>query len=395
MTLLKNRVLIVDDTPANLVVLGEALTDDYEVIVATSGKIAIDKAVSLHPDLILLDIMMPGMNGYEVLKSLKENTSTQKIPVIFITAKNSEEDEVKGFALGAVDYITKPFSLSIVRARVKTQLELKAKTEQVEQLYIRLNEEIDKARLIHERTIMYEIPELEEIALSFYYHPAQILGGDYYNIIVEDSKLICYISDVSGHGMEGVIISAFIKESIESYIVLKKENIAPKKILKHLHRQYMRDNYPEDYFVCIFLMIIDLNTMEALYASAGFQDQPLVFTGEEEKTCLTTQGLPISNVIPEELMDFQEERFILTPGTTLFISTDGLTEQVSEKGVQYSQRLKEIFYRNCHLPPDSIKQMVNDDFYAFNNGSIQGVDDITFGIIQRKRCQGVEPYENI
>ncbi len=132
---LKQTVLIVDDVPMNIKILGDALKADYSVRFATNGQKALDIITSdSPPDLVLLDIMMPGMNGYEVCQKLKADKQTQNIPVIFITAMSQEEDETKGLELGAVDYITKPFSLPIVKIRVKTHLELKRHRDMLEHL---------------------------------------------------------------------------------------------------------------------------------------------------------------------------------------------------------------------------------------------------------------------
>ena len=120
-------VLVVDDTPDNLALMSELLGERYRVKVANSGERALKAAQSEPvPDLVLLDIMMPGMDGYEVCRQLKASAATQGIPVIFLTARADTEDERKGFELGAVDYITKPVSPPIVQARVHTHLALKA-----------------------------------------------------------------------------------------------------------------------------------------------------------------------------------------------------------------------------------------------------------------------------
>lgn len=119
-------ILIVDDMVQNLSVLGELLQGHYRVRAANSGERALRAAsMAPRPDLILLDVMMPGMDGYEVLRRLRADAATRDIPVIFITAMDSAENEEQGLALGAVDYITKPFSPPVVLARVRTQLELK------------------------------------------------------------------------------------------------------------------------------------------------------------------------------------------------------------------------------------------------------------------------------
>jgi len=120
------RILIVDDAPRNISLLGELLKDKYQIQVANSGEKALRIAQEdTQLDLVLLDVMMPKMDGYEVCERLKKDERTRKIPIIFITGKDREQDEIKGFELGAVDYITKPFNPVIVRARVKTHLELK------------------------------------------------------------------------------------------------------------------------------------------------------------------------------------------------------------------------------------------------------------------------------
>ncbi len=127
----KNKILFVDDDPTNIRILLEVLKNDYKIIFARNGPEAIKLANDSLPDLILLDIMMPDMDGYEVCRQLKANDKTSDIPVIFATALTEEEDEEKGFNLGAVDYITKPFSLPIVKVRIKTQLELKKRRDQL------------------------------------------------------------------------------------------------------------------------------------------------------------------------------------------------------------------------------------------------------------------------
>lgn len=123
----KPTILVVDDAPANLTLMTDLLKDDYQVKLATGGERAL-KLAALHPppDLILLDVMMPGMDGYEVCQRLKTEPRTRDIPVIFLTSKRGMEDERKGLDMGAVDYITKPISPPIVLARVKNHLALKA-----------------------------------------------------------------------------------------------------------------------------------------------------------------------------------------------------------------------------------------------------------------------------
>ncbi len=136
----KLRVLVVDDTPENVDVLAGILKDDYQVSVALNGAKALQIARSANPpDIMLLDVMMPEMDGYEVCKTLKADPETQNIPIFFVTAKTEVEDETKGFDLGAVDYISKPISPAVVLARVRTHLALKESRSQLEQLSLKLS----------------------------------------------------------------------------------------------------------------------------------------------------------------------------------------------------------------------------------------------------------------
>ncbi len=121
---MRPKLLLVDDEPINLQVLRQVLQDDYRLFFAKDGDKALELAARERPDLLLLDVMMPGMTGYEVCTRLKQNPATAAIPVIFVTALADVDDEARGFEVGAVDYITKPISPPIVRARVRTHLSL-------------------------------------------------------------------------------------------------------------------------------------------------------------------------------------------------------------------------------------------------------------------------------
>ncbi len=121
----RQKILIVDDEPINIEILSEILDADYDVYFATSGKAALEVAPEEKPDIILLDIMMPGMDGFEVCRRLKADPRTEDIPIVFISARNQVADEAEGLAIGAIDYLTKPVNPPIVKIRVKNHLELK------------------------------------------------------------------------------------------------------------------------------------------------------------------------------------------------------------------------------------------------------------------------------
>ena len=211
----KQRILVVDDTPANIKVLNELLRDQYHVSVATSGPKGLEIAASENmPDLILLDIMMPDMDGYEVIKKLKENPKTEKIPVLFITAKGEVEDETLGLSLGAVDYIRKPISPPIVKARVKTHMSLHLYQENLEDLVAARTEQLRNGYVdtVHRLTLASEYKDedtgLHIRRVSFYTQElAKRLGMD--STFVET---IFYASPMHDIGKVAIPDSVLLKQ---------------------------------------------------------------------------------------------------------------------------------------------------------------------------------------
>ncbi len=144
----KKKIMIVDDVPENIQVLIESLKDEYSIIAATNGEKALKLSIiDPLPEIILLDVMMPGIDGYELCRRLKDNNITADIPVMFITTLNEDMNEERGLDLGAVDYITKPINPSIVKKRIKNQIELKQHRDHLELLVKKRTAEIDETRL--------------------------------------------------------------------------------------------------------------------------------------------------------------------------------------------------------------------------------------------------------
>lgn len=172
MNLERHKILVVDDVPLNIEMLNSMLRNDYDMYFAINGQDALNTAAAVAPHLILLDIMMPGMDGYQVCRSLKKDPALRDIPVIFITAMDRAEDETQGLELGAVDYVTKPFNPAIVKLRVKNQLELKRQRDALSlktaELH-RTNEALQKANdALEDRRIELEKANrlLEKMAIE-------------------------------------------------------------------------------------------------------------------------------------------------------------------------------------------------------------------------------------
>lgn len=268
--------------------------------------------------------------------------------------------------------------------RLQAERTLASYTKEMEGLYQQLNQEMDKARQVHERLLPRSLPMVEGIDAAAHYQPAQKLGGDFYDMIKVDNKLVLYLSDVSGHGLDGCMLSLFVKHTVKSYLTFSQpEEITPGRIIQYLACQFNEEDYPQEYFICIFLAVLDLETLEMTYTGAGFQDTPYVKMGNGEERQLKSRGLFISNNFPVDLIDISPEQIQLTPMTTLFFTTDGLTEE-GVPGTLYRHRLPKVFYQNAQHSPQEIARSVVEDFQEFNQGSLQGKDDITFLVLQVK-----------
>lgn len=266
-----------------------------------------------------------------------------------------------------------------ITERKKVEEKLAQRTQELEQ-------ELDKAKQVHQQMLPKSLPTIKGLSTASHYQPAKKLGGDFYDMIKVGHKLVFYLSDVSGHGLDGSMLSVFVKHTIKGYLSFYGVEHTPSSILQYLVHQFKEENYLDSYFICIFVGVLDLDTMELTYAGLGFQDTPFVKMGDGREDKLATKGLFVSSTLPVEMYRFQEKTITLTPGTTIFFNTDGLTEQ-GVGGSYYMERLPEVFYSKAHLSPHLISQAVVEDFRQFNKNTLQGKDDITFLVLQ------VEPDE--
>ncbi|MEW5921603.1 MAG: PAS domain S-box protein [Bacillota bacterium] len=283
-----------------------------------------------------------------------------------------EKNILSGFLVTALD----------ISERKLAEQKIVANAADLKMLNEQLNAEMDKARQLHERTLPKVLPRVEGLSFAAHYQPAQKLGGDFYDVVRQGNKLIIYISDVTGHGVDGAMLSVLVKHSIRGYLTFAAaEALRPGEILRYLAAQFRRENLPENYFICIFLAVLDLDTLLLSYSGAGFQDAPLVHMGNGDKLTLSSRGLFLNNAFPEEMLNLREGQLQLTPGSTILFNTDGLSEQ-GAGGVYYGPRLPAAFYAYSQLPPALIVEGICEDFRRFNNGSLQGKDDITFLVLQ-------------
>jgi putative two-component system response regulator len=241
-------VLVVDDTPANLSLLSNLLKDRYRIKVANNGIKALELAVAVPPDLVLLDIMMPEMDGYEVCRRLKASDATRQVPVIFLTAKTEVEDEELGFSVGAVDFIHKPISPPIVAARVKTHLEIKSWHDFLKDQNAWLQQQVEKrlSEINHLQDasiyVMVSLAEFRDETTGNHIRRSQ----EYVRVLAEQlARLPKYADHLTAQHIELIAKSAPLhdigKIAIPDHILLKPDKLTPEEfevIKSHALRGY-------------------------------------------------------------------------------------------------------------------------------------------------------------
>jgi len=377
----KPVILAVDDTPENLDVVKGILASRYTVKAAINGPMALKIAEKQAPDLILLDIMMPGMNGYEVCQRLKSNPDTKDIPVIFLTAMDQTTDEASGFELGAADYITKPVNPLILEARVKTHLALKQSMDELQKAYgiiklqkERMEEELNIGRDIQMSMLPLEFPafpDRNELSVHALLQPAREVGGDFYDFFFVNEDEICLVvGDVSGKGVPAALFMAVTKTMIKTRAM---DDRSPASIVTRVNDEMSADN-PSCMFVTLFIAICNVRTGECRFTNAG-HNPPYIKRNSGALEQLDQRHGPIIGAV--EGIAYKENTITMSCGDTAFIFTDGVTEAMDTGAQLYSESRLENFLGTTKS--DTVEGLVNESLASvesFAEGAEQA-DDIT------------------
>ncbi len=342
----KPSILVVDDTPANLTLMTGLLQDDYQVRAATSGEKALKIAFSDNPpDLILLDIMMPEMDGHEVCRRLKADEKTREIPIIFLTAMSEAEDEEKGLKLGAVDYITKPVSPPIALARIYTHITMhrqkKALVLSQQMLAAEINEAADY--------ILSALPaELTgDIVTRWKHIPSTSLGGDAFGYHwVDKNHLAIYLLDVCGHGVGSALMSVSAINALRSQSLTAADFKKPASVLAAINNAFLMEDHNNKFFT-MWYGVYDKANHALSFASAA---HPPAFLrtgdseGQTELLELTTGNMAIGFM---EGSVFKEATVQLKKFNQLTVYSDGVYEIEKTDGemvtlVEYTNIMKNL-----------------------------------------------------
>ena len=316
----QKSILIVDDTPINIGVISGALKDSFATKVATSGQKALAIASGKEkPDLILLDIMMPEMDGYEVCRRLKANPDTRDIPVIFLTSQTEAEDETKGFEVGAVDYIHKPFSAAVVKARVRTHLMLREAHAQIAQQLVEINTELEMARQIQLSILPSTTPKITGMDVVARYIPMTSVAGDFYDFIVVDERHVgILIADVSGHGLPAALIASMLQVALTAQARHVSE---PGKVLAGLN-QALCGKFQHNFVTAAYVYVdLEKNTMN--YAGAGHPPLLLWRKSTGSASQLLENGLVMGQF---EEATYNSLQVPIEAGDRFVLYTDGILE---------------------------------------------------------------------
>jgi len=404
----KQAVLVVDDTPANIQILMETLKHDYRIVAAVNGERALQLAASdPPPDIILLDVMMPEMDGYEVCARLKADAKTRDIPIIFVTAMSDTQDETKGLELGAVDYITKPISPPVVSARVKSHLDLKQARELLKNQNVILEQRVAertkevlelkqvefdlraaKEKVENELNIAAQIqksilpssfpayPDRKEFELYAFMQPARYIGGDFYDFFfVDDNTLALVMADVSDKGVPAALFMMVSRTLINSLAV---DNRSPSVVLEKANN-IMCQNNESGMFVTVFLAFYDVSSGELTATNGGHSASLIIDPDGASREWATTHGPALGFM---EGLHYKEETMDLEIGQTLFLYTDGVTEALSPDEELFGlDKLRDLLKRKHDLKLDKLCADIETSLSEFQQG--QQFDDITMLALKR------------
>ena len=401
MTLSRAKILVIDDVPENLELLIAALKDDFDLQIATSGARGLDYASQSMPDLILLDVMMPEMDGFEVCRRIKVAPQLRNIPVIFLTALGDAQDESFGLELGAADYITKPINVVTAQRRIRNLLEREGLRNVIQAQFNELKQASDLLQASRQRELEFGnaiqhtllqgvIPKgIEGANISSFSVPSQVVDGDFSDIRrLHTNSFDVLVGDVMGKGVGAALIGAGVRSTYQQVLadlqIVKAFGTVlptPAEIIDQLHRVLTPRLTELSAFVTLALYRFDLEAGTLTYVNAGHT--PGLLLSERQGQVLTIEGenLPIG-ILPEEV--YVEVCVPIGPGDSLLLYSDGITEARSTDDEEFGQnRLITAFESAREAKPgpftflDSLQHALKD----FTSG-VPALDDQTAILVE-------------
>jgi CheY-like chemotaxis protein len=380
-------ILIVDDNPKNLQILGNYLRNEgFKIEFALDGKSALDWIGRTEFDLILLDIMMPGMDGFEVCKILKSDPDNQKIPVIFLTAKVDTESIVNGFDLGAVDYVIKPFNQKELIARVKTQIEIKRGRDEIagNLKEIEYKNKLIKYSIQYAHTIQAAVLKASVNGSDFFPEqfclilPKDIVSGDFYWSHKINDKVLVGVFDCTGHGIPGAFMS-MLGVTLLNETVIREKITEPHLILNRLREKIIEALGQKGVISEVkdgmdgSIISYDINSRTLVYSGAF---NPLYLIRDNK--IIEFKGDRMTLSYQDYILDFSHQEIKTEPNDLVYLFTDGFVDQFG--GQEEKKFLRDQFRQvllKIHKNPLAVQKEMLLDTYNFWKGNGEQVDDIT------------------
>ncbi len=367
-------ILLVDDEQDNLYTCSYLLEAmGHQVVTAQNGQEAIEKAREAHPDLILMDVMMPVMDGYQATETLKKDEGTRSIPIILLTAKRTTEDIVHGLDIGADDYIPKPFEQAELEARVGAWLRFGELQEQL--LRARLDEELAIARQIQLSLLPDEVPEIEGFEFAACYIPCERVGGDYYDFLrLDEGHLAVVVADVEGHGIGAAMLMSSVSTALRTEI---RHGFSLNKIIFDLNN-FICAELSQLTSMPLIYAVINLPIHTLNYVNAG-HEFPLHYHARSGRiTEMESTGMVLG--VAED-MEYSEVHVPLEQGDLLVYFTDGLTDQVNPEDEFFGkERVQALMIEKHDLSAQEFCQLVEDAVTKHQAGAVQN-DDIALVVV--------------
>ena len=380
------RVLVVDDVEANRDLLVRRLQRQaHATETAENGRVALSKLLSQEFDLVLLDIMMPEMNGYELLQHMRSDATLKHVPVILISALDDTDSVVKGIELGADDHLPKPFNQHILRARVESSLARKRLRDR-EQLYAAsLRREMDIARNIQACFLPHVLPQVDGWDFAAGFQPAREVGGDFYDAFpVQDGRyLVLVVADVCDKGVGAALFMALFRSLLRAQAEqLFSQPGDPQiqvcqladSVNSYIARTHERDNM----FATAFVSVLDPSTGALIFVNAG-HEAPLLCDAKGVKMRLGPTG-PALGITSDGT--FNASRISISAGETLLAFTDGVSDVNGEAGGGYSEaQMVDRLQQGGLDAATGLSHIVSDLQSVIGSGP--QFDDITLLVLRR------------
>jgi sigma-B regulation protein RsbU (phosphoserine phosphatase) len=390
----KTIVLIVDDSEAIRILITVYLrTGGYQVLEAANGQMGLTVAAEKKPDIIILDIAMPVMDGFSVCARLQQDENLRSIPVLMLSALSDTESKMRAFELGAVDYILKPVSKGELLARIQTHLTISRLTSSLQQAnkellshQKQLLEGLHAAANLQKNLLPKRIPDCKTLSFASYFKPCQEIGGDIYNIQrLDEEHVALHIIDVSGHGFSAAMMTALASQALSYSGTLvtslaadgKRTVTTPVTVIEELDKEFPLQRF--NLYMTLFYILINTKENTFRYCSAG---HPPAIQIKADGTLHTLNlGGPPAGMGGE----WTEGNGELNEGDRLFFYTDGLTEYRNEDGDFYTgERLLESMKETTELPLQAAVQNIIGDIKQFGKQA-DGDDDMTFLAMEKKQ----------